>query len=86
MNKCFELTEKFVEKCNEIEMEFAYSISESMHEGVLSHDSNYRESHHQAFGDLLDVYLEFRGKVPEPLFSEVFSNLQETISTDCGWE
>lgn len=85
MNKCFEATEKFLVKCDEVEMEFAYSISDSIHEGVLSHDSNYRDAHTEVMLEFIDIYTGFRGKVPEPLFSQRIDSLMETINTDCGW-
>ena len=76
---------EFVMRCNRLEADFAFDIAESFYDGEIHHDSNYRARHHQAFGDLVDVYLEYKGKVPEPLFSDVFNRLQETITTDCGW-
>lgn len=81
----FDVSTEFVTRCNEIEMEFAYSISDSLYSDGIHHDSNYREAHHRAFGDSLDVFVWFKGKVPEPLFTDVFDKLQETIATDCGW-
>lgn len=86
MNKLFELTEEFVARANEIEMEFAFSVADSIYEdGSVHHDKNYREAHHRAFGDSLDLFMKFKGKLPEPMFSDVINNLLETISTDCGW-
>lgn len=87
MNKLFELTEEFVGRCNEIEVDFAFSIADSIDsDGHIQHDRNYREAHHRAFGDSLDVFTGFKGRIPEPLFSDTINNLLETISTDCGWQ
>ena len=86
MNKCFELTEEFVTRCNEVEMEFAYSIADSIYGGYLHHDRNYNNAHTEALLCFIDIFTGFKGKVPEPIFSDTITNLQETINTNCGWE
>ena len=85
MNKLFELTEEFIAVCNSIEVEFAFSIAESFYDGRMHNDANYRITHHEAFGASVDVFTKYRGKIPEPIFSDVFNELQETIRTNCGW-
>lgn len=85
MNKCFEVTSEFLTRCDEIEMEFAYSISDSYYDGRIHHDSNYSDSHTDALLSFIDLFTKFKGLVPEPLFSERIDDLMETINTNCGW-
>jgi hypothetical protein len=86
MNKCFEATSDFLTRCDEIEMEFAYSISDSLYGGEIHHDINYSNAHTEALLQFIDLFTKFKGLVPEPLFSKRIDDLNETINTNCGWE
>jgi hypothetical protein len=81
----FDVTSKFVERCNTIEMNFSFDLAESFHDGKLHHDSNYKEVHVDALIEYANLIREFGGKVPQPLFSDCINALNETINTDCGW-
>lgn len=86
MNKCFELTEEFVARCNEVEVNFSFDIAESFYDGYLHHDRNYRDAHTEVLLSFIDIFTGFKGKIPEPIFSDTINNLMETVNTNCGWE
>ena len=86
MNNLFDVTTELLTRCDEVEMEFAYSISDSLYDGYVHHDSNYNNAHTEVLLQFIDIFTGFKGKVPEPLFSQRINDLQETVNTNCGWE